>query len=266
MDKAKTSKHASRFPDDHIAYRKNKYAAPVGGIYLLLALIGLIAVGIACVTFTKNMLDNTGEKQEFSRVIAPVMMFDPVPFESPADADSLFLLQTSLWNALMDKGKEYRDNPENYDSLGRIALPASDVDVACARLFGPDITLEHQSFGDYETSYVYDEDTKTYYTTISAQTGMYTPYVARIVKRGDEYTLTVGYVPPTNIWLEDEESEETPHPDKYMVYVLQKMKDHYQLLTLRDPTPEELEGLPEANTPLQLNSTSSGDSSSSQAA
>ena len=79
-------------------------------------------------------------------------MFDPVPFEKATDADPLFLLQSSLWSTLLG---EKRDSYQ-FDAMERLIVPSSDVDVACARLFGPDVKLEHQSFGDYETTYYYD--------------------------------------------------------------------------------------------------------------
>ena len=128
------------------------------------------------------------------RVITPVLMLDPVPFGSAADADPLFLLQSSLWSALLgDKRESYQANE---DSLGRIPVPASDVDVAAARLYG-DVKLEHQSFTvNYVDNYVYDEDTKTYYVQVTGQVGLYTPNVEEIVKKGNQYTLLVGYVPP----------------------------------------------------------------------
>ena len=126
---------------ERVVYRKNKYAAPVGGIFLLLALIGLVAVGFFCVRFTQGLLDNTQEKREFEGIIYPVLMFDPVPFEHAEDADPLMLLQASIWSTLLgEKGYSYQEN-----AIGWKIVPASDVDVACAQLFGPQVQLEHQT-------------------------------------------------------------------------------------------------------------------------
>lgn len=62
--------------------RKNKYAAPVGTLFLLLMLIGLISVAVFCVNFTRAMLDNSGEKEEFGRIIAPVPIKTVCAFSS----------------------------------------------------------------------------------------------------------------------------------------------------------------------------------------
>lgn len=213
-----------------IQYRKNKHAAPLGGVFIILALIGLVALAIFSVQFTRNLLDNSAEKKTFEKVILPVLMFDPVPFEKATDCDPLFLLQASLWSTLLG---EKRDSYQ-FDAYNRLTVPASDVDVACARLFGPDVVLEHKSFGDYETSYVYDSSTKTYYVPITGQTGLYTPNVERVVKKGDVFELVVGYIPPANAWTQGREEGTQIQPDKRMIYELLKVKKHYQLTAIRD--------------------------------
>lgn len=234
--------------ENKIHYRKNKYAAPVGGIFLILSVIGLIAVVIVCINFTRGMLDNTKEKQKFEQIIGPVLMFDPPPFENAADLDPVLLLRASLWSTLLG---EKRDTYE-FDSLNQLMVPASDVDVACAQLFGPEIKLEHKTFGDYETNYYYDEETKTYYVPVTSQAGLYTPSVVKVVKKGDVLSLTVGYVPPATAWTQGFGGEtKAANPDKYMIYELLKVKDHYQLTAIRDVPRDEtasgaeaLQGIP----------------------
>lgn len=212
-------------------YKSHRYAAPVGGIFVFLAVIGLVALVYFGVQFTSDLLDNSSEKRRFEQIILPVLMLDPVPFEHPTDVDNLFLLQSSLWSTLLG---EKRDSYE-YDSIGRLVIPASDLDVTCARLYGPDVKLTHQSFGDYETSYVFDVPTQTYNIPLTGQTGYYTPSVVRVVKKGDTYTLTVGYVPPSNIWtLATQEEGAAPQADKYMVYELVRVNDYYRVTAIRD--------------------------------
>ncbi len=213
---------------DRVVYRKNKYAAPVGGIFLLLALVGLISVGIFCVRFTQGLLDNTQEKREFERIIYPVLMFDPVPFENAQDADPLMLLQSSIWSTLLgEKRDSYQEN-----AIGWKIVPASDVDVACARLFGPEVQLEHQTITNFvDTTYTYDEETRTYYVPVDGVTPFYTPSVQRVVKEGDVYTLDVGYVAPATAWSYEETE---PEIEKMMIYELLRVGDHYQLTAIRD--------------------------------
>ncbi len=235
MGKEGTMEHSKRNRPARLAeemqYRRNKYAAPVGGVFILLALVGMVALGAFCVQFTRGILDNSGEKEMFEDVITPVLMFDPVPFEKASDADPVFLLQSSLWSTMLG---EKRDSYQ-FDALGRLIVPASDVDVTCARLFGPEIKLQHQTFGDYEVAYVYDESTKTYFAPVTLQANQYSPNVERVVKKGNVFTLTVGYIPPANAWTQAQNGKSNePVPEKEMIYELLKNKDNYQLVAIRD--------------------------------
>ncbi len=202
----------------------------VGVIVLALAVIGLISVFGMGVRFTGRLLDNTKEKEQFERLTLPVVMFDPVPFESPQDADPLMLLQSSLWATLLDeKSQDYL-----YDEWQQLLIPVSDVDVSCAKLFGSDITLTHQTFGNYEVTYLYDEELQAYHVPVAYYSGLYTPRVEEIQHSGDVYLVTVGYVPPTSAWTVITQGEDgVTQPDKYMIYEFHKNGDDYNLRAIR---------------------------------
>ena len=42
--------------------RRSKYALPLGGVFLVLAVIGLIYVAGFCIRLTNQIMDNTREK------------------------------------------------------------------------------------------------------------------------------------------------------------------------------------------------------------
>lgn len=216
---------------DSLRPRKNRQAAPIGGVFILLAALGFAALAFLCVRFTQSLLDNSGEKQMFQRIITPVMMFDPVPFDDVTKADNLFLLQSSMWSTLLGEKRE----SYAFDEMDRAIVPASDMDVACARLFGPDVKLVHQSFGDVETNNVYDEATRSYYVPVRMQALLYTASVERVVKSGDVYELLVGYIPPAQAWTQSlDGSAQSSQREKYMQYDLIQVRDHYQLIAIRD--------------------------------
>ena len=221
--------------------RKNRRAAPLGALFLVLAVIGLATVGMLSINLTQQVLDNSKEKAKFERMLLPVLMFDPVPFESPAEADPLAILQYSLWSAL------YSDKRDSYvySDNGLLMVPVSDVDVECAKLLGPDIKLEHKSFGDLNITYTLNTESNVYEIPIAAQVGYYTPKVEKISKKGDTYTLTVGYLPPGNAWTSDlSGTKYEPTPDKYMLYVMKKVKGGYNLIAIRDlPTNNASSGM-----------------------
>jgi hypothetical protein len=56
--------------------------------------------------------------------------------------------------------------------------------VQAAKLYGTAVKLEHQSFGDFETNYVYNADTKTYSVPPAATTQVYTPKVTNHYQEG----------------------------------------------------------------------------------
>ena len=213
--------------------RRRKGAAPIGAIFIALAAIGLAAVLIFTVSLTKRFVDNTAQKTELEEMIRPVLMFDPVPYEDPNDLEPTVLLQASMWSALLgDKRGSYQ-----YDEMKMLVVPASDLDVNATALFGPTVTLQHQSFGNYDTTFVYDKETKTYHVPVVAQTGAYTPRIEKITQQGDEVLLMVGYIPPDTLWTAEQAQREDgeAQPDKYMVYVLKKNgKNGYYISAIRD--------------------------------
>lgn len=213
----------------------------VGAVVALLALIGLVTLLSGCVQLGRRLLDNSRQKEEFQQLLFPVVMFDPATIESPEELDQLVLLRSSIWSA-------YTSNMEKYslDSNNRIYLAKSDVDVAAAKLFGPEIQLEHQSFSDYFETYYYDEEKETYLAPLSSSSVLYTPQVEEIEKSGVIYTLTVGYLESGKEWLATLQGRDyVPSPAKYMIYTLKKVDDHYQLVSIQQPAQGSVPGVPD---------------------
>ena len=212
-------------------HKRRRLAAPIGTLFVVLAAIGVITLIVSSIRLTTRVLDNSKEKVTFANIIRPVVMFNPAPFEKASDIDPISLLQYSMWSALMS---EKRD-AYGYGSSTELVVPASDLDVACARLFGPDVALVHQSFGDYDTTYYYDEPKGVYNVLPSAQLYVYTPEVVNIVRDGEFYNLTVDYIPPGDAWKTTFDGEKKqPVAEKQMIYVMKKSKDSYQLVKVLD--------------------------------
>ena len=212
--------------------RASRYAAPIGGVFIILCLIGLVSLVGSCFQFTRNLLDNSTAKHNYDSMLLPVVMFDPPPFEDPPTLRAVDLLMYSVWAAVLGDNRDIYE----YDDNASMVIPASDVDMAAYKLFGPGVTLSHSSFGDYDISYVYDESTKSYHVPVRAITGFYTPRVEDIFKKDDVIQLKVGYVPPAtalNVDLSGK-GQSDQKPDKYMVYELRKNKKDYYLQAVRD--------------------------------
>ena len=93
--------------------------------------------------------------------------------------------------------------------------------------------------------YSYDESTKTYYVPVDV-TALYTPQVEEITRNGDTFELLVGYVAPTNQWIQSLSGDTTePSPSKYMIYELERVDDNYQLVGIKDPPDGVVPGVPQ---------------------
>lgn len=238
--------------------RRHKNAAPIGGVFIILAIIGVISVGVFGYNSVKGLFDDTKKKQEFAEYLLPIVMFDPVPFDAPKDADQLALLQSALWSTLYSEKRE----SYTYSDMGLLMVPISDVDVESAKLFGSDIKLEHRSFGDMEINYILNEELAAYEIPMMVQVGYYTPRILDINKRADTYTLKVGYIPPGNAWTGDVGGKKyEPEPDKYMYYELKKHKSGYTIMSIKYPTVDELaadaSSAPASQSSSQVNSNNS---------
>lgn len=212
--------------------RKHKTLAAVGALVFLMAAIGLITVALSSVKMTTNLMDKTKDKQKLEHFILPVIMFDPTTFESPQTADPQMILRSSLWSALLSKGRDELAT----DDYGSVVLPASDIDVQAAKLYGPEVKVQHQTIQeDFTTVYIYDEEQKVYNVPVATQMAVYTPKILEITNKGPVYTLLVGYIPPGNLWQTDSEGNTyEPEPDKVMLMELNKVKDGYNIVALRD--------------------------------
>lgn len=212
--------------------RKRRYAAPVGGLFIGLAVLGVITVVYACFRLTAAVLDNSSEKLMFENIVRPVVMFDPAPFEKATDISMDNLLTYSMWSALMGEKRDTYQFGEN----GELIIPASDLDVVAAKLFGQEVKLTHYSFGDYEMFYFYDEPNQVYNVPVNVLLNVYTPEVETITKNGDLYEISVGYLPSGIAWNTDYSGGRgKPEPEKYMNYFMQKSKTGYTIVKLQYP-------------------------------
>ena len=211
--------------------RKYRYAVPIGGLFVAFAVLGVVAVIVFSFRLTNTVLDNSAEKKRFEDIIRPVVMFNPTPFENPADIAPESLLQYCMWATLLG---EKRDT-YHYSETGELIIPASDLNVSAARMFGDEITLEHKSFGDYETYYYYDEENAVYNVPLAVLASVYTPSVESIDKDGEFYKLTVGFVPSGVSWKTDfSGTREQPAFEKSMIFMMKKSKDSYTIAKVQD--------------------------------
>ena len=76
----------------------------IGAVFLFFAVVGVISVVGFVVSSLTAATDDTEIKQDYQKLIAPLVSLDPAPFESLDDADQDVLLESAIWAAL-----EYED-------------------------------------------------------------------------------------------------------------------------------------------------------------
>jgi len=203
----------------------------LGYAIIALAFIGLCTLIFLGVKGVESLFDDSDERLEFQKLISTVVMHDPAPFDDPVNAGDDLLLQSAAWAVVKN------ENPDrySYDESGAMLIPAADLDLYAAKIFGTDVKLSHQTFGSSsELEFTYIEETNMYKVPVVGMLGYYTPYVTDMKKSGDTIALKVGYVSGTNTWMGDINGQVyTPEVDKYMLYTMEKTdKDNYVLKSI----------------------------------
>ncbi len=208
---------------------QKRTATITGAAVLGFALVGVITVISLLVSLLASFFDNSKQKEMFAQFIKPVVMVDPVAFSSVSNADEHVLLMSSMWNLLMNVGE---DTAYPEDEYGMIIVPASDLDVSAANLFGSEAKLSHQTFGNTSITFEYNAENSSYIVPPMGYSMQYEPRIEKIKRRGKIYTLTVAYI-STNTGFNQAENQEDY--DKLMYYELQKTgKDKYIIRSIAD--------------------------------
>ena len=216
---------------------KKKLTSLLGGVLVFFTIVGIISTVWGVVSFSGKLLDNSSKKEKYRDFLTPVVMLDPVYFDSSSKAGQSILIQSSLWSLIYTNGINYY----SIDDVGNIVIPASDTEVAAATLFGSGTELIHQSVGDITNLTTYTEDTKSYHLPLSAGLNCYKPLIDDISKSGDTITLTVGYLAPTPDWGDD--SQTFSVPDKFAYYILKETKGQINLVSIKEMASESQDAL-----------------------
>lgn len=198
----------------------------IGAVMCALMLVGIISIVASGVKLTAKLLDNTAEKEKYNALLTTLVVADPLPFETPDQADQTILLSSSVWAAVMNEDMEQYEK----DDFGQTYLPAVEVDRYFTRIFGTQYTLTHQSFAEQEIEFTYDEEKQAYIVPITSFPTGFTPKVEKIKTGGGEKIVTVGYISPATNWNDDASGAVS----KYVDYIFQKQGGEYYLVAVRE--------------------------------
>ncbi len=228
---------------------KNSLAFPIGVIASILAVIGLITVISFGVDAFKNISDKTAEKKEYETILAPVVMFDPDPFDDLTQADISQLLNSAVWSLLMSPEGTDKYSYSEGENFG-LEVPQKDIEEHFISLFGTEIDIAsmHSSIDMSEYDIVYDAALQSYILPITGVESAYTPKVYSIEKQGNSDILTVGYI-GNKAWVQIADGEyQAPEPDKYMKITFRERSGGMYVSSIQAVDGQEIIGTTERKT------------------
>jgi hypothetical protein len=228
---------------------KNSLAFPIGVIASILALIGLISVISFGINTVKNISDKTAEKKEYETILAPVVMFDPDPFDDLTQADVSQLLNCAVWSLLMSPEGTDKYSYSEGENFG-LEVPQKDIETHFINLFGTEIDIASMfsSIDMSEYDILYDAALQSYILPITGVESAYTPKVYSIEKQGNSDILTVGYI-GNKAWVQIADGEyQAPEPDKYMKITFRERSGGMYVSSIQAVDGQEIIGTTERKT------------------
>lgn len=228
---------------------KNSLAFPIGVIASILALVGLITVISFGINTVKNISDKTAEKKEYETILAPVVMFDPDPFDDLTQADVSQLLNCAVWSLLMSPEGTDKYSYSEGENFG-LEVPQKDIETHFINLFGTEIDIASMfsSIDMSEYDIVYDAALQSYILPITGVESAYTPKVYSIENQGNSDILTVGYI-GNKAWVQIADGEyQAPEPDKYMKITFRERSGGMYVSSIQAVDGQEIIGTTERKT------------------
>ncbi len=220
----------------------------IGAAVVLLMALGVFSIIASATGAIRAFFDDTEEREYYAEFITPLVLLDPLPFESLETAPPNTLRQAAIWLALSREDQSLFER----DEFGSLYLPTALVDNWALTLFGPDFQLVHETFVDSGLQFVLDETRQSYVIPITSQPINYIPEVISIENDGDLKRLTVGYKQPAGVSIETINSDMAPI--KYLDYILKRNGDGYFIHAISESemkveTMTEVTSAPAAATP-----------------
>lgn len=205
---------------------KYAYAAPLGMLISLLALVGIAAVVITGISAIRSATDTTELKEKFYYFLEPVLTYNPEPFENIEDTEQDAFLSAAAYRvSLAEQVRMLVEGDEScryaVDDQGRIAVPLAELEASYNALFGSASPLTHRSLED--DNLTFSNADNCYYVPFQVANTGYVPVVDSVKHQGSTYTVRVGFVANNDIKLDEHGNSLDPTAD---------MATYYQTYTL----------------------------------
>lgn len=225
---------------------RRRYAAPLGLVVILLALVGVVSLVVAGVQAIQRATDDTELKAELFDFLEPVLANYPItPFEDVREDSQDALVLSAIWKITdAEQIRMLREEDENsrypIDDNGRLIIPVEEVEEAYHELFGDDAQPTHKAAigGDAGGSFTFEyiESEQAYHVPFALESA-YQPVADTLTKSGGRYTLRVGFVLVQDIGIDENGDTITPMPDMAQYkqdYTLEKTDTGWKLVAVAD--------------------------------
>lgn len=211
---------------------------------LLLAATGVVALVIFGVQAIQKSQDDTALREELMDFLNPVIQFIPDPFEDVNDDPQDSLMLAAIWKLTdAERIRQIREKDDEsiypIDDEGFMLIPLKTVTDSYASLYGKDAVPQLKSIGEPDTFmyYEYDAENQTYRVPFSVSNSAYTPVLDTLKKKGDRYSLRIGYVSAENIGIDEKGNLVDPTPDQadfFQIFHVQKNGEGWMLTAVED--------------------------------
>lgn len=211
-----------------------KWAAPVGFIMSLFAILGVVAVIAVGVGFVRDLADDSDLREDLYYFLQPLTTYNPVPeFENVNEDDYDELLRAAVWRITeAERVRMLREKDDNtaydLDNNGRLIVPVAEVEASYKYLFGDAAVLNHRTLGEDDVEY--SKDNACYYIPFNFISSLHQPVIDTIRRRGNEYQVRVAYVSVNDLEVDEHGNTVDPTPDMAdytQIFVLQRVDGHF---------------------------------------
>lgn len=225
---------------------KYKWAAPVGFLTTILAIVGVVAVIATGVGMVRELTDDTALREEIQYFLQPLTAYNPIPDFDDVNADDIDeLLRAAVWRITeAERVRMLREKDENtkyeLDNNGRLIVSVAEVEASYKALFGEDAVLNHRTLGEDDVEY--SETNKTYFVPFNFVTSLHQPMIDTIRRNGNEYQVRVAFVSSADLEVDERGNTIAPTPDMAafaQIYVLKRVDGQFTVTAVGSEAEEE---------------------------
>ncbi len=221
---------------DKNGQRRGRYrwAAPVGFLTTILAIVGVVAVIATGVGVVRELVDDTALRDEIGYFLQPLTAYNPIPDFDDVNAEDIDeLLRAAVWRITeAERIRMLREKDENtkyeLDNNGRLIVPVAEVEASYKVLFGEKAVLNNRTLGEDDVEY--SETNKTYFVPFNFVTSLHQPVIDTIHRRGNVYQVRIAFVSSADLEVDERGNTIDPTPDMAafaQIYVLERVDGQF---------------------------------------